>query len=154
MTPFALMVKLGSYPKGTCRTTFISLTRCAQCQLFRLATLDGVVGVSNSFLAQCPQKPASSAPPSCSNHHRIKNLPVCRRAVWFAPSGGYAEEAWRDNCCDCAATGGSLPVSDQQGNQLPRNTVRTNGPLDRSCDERTSSRTRSATRTAAADRPL
>ena len=139
MTPYALMVKLGSYPKGTCRNTFISRTRCAQRQLFRPATLDGVVGISNSFLAQCPQKPATSAPPSCLNHYRIKNLPLCRRAVCFAASGGYAEGTWRDDCCNYAATGGSLPVSDQQGHQLPRNTVRTNGPLDRSCDERTSS---------------
>jgi hypothetical protein len=33
-----------------------------QRQLFRAGTLDGLVVISNSFLAQCPQKPTSSAP--------------------------------------------------------------------------------------------
>ena len=36
-----------------------------QRRLFRPGTLDGVVSISNSFLAQCRQKPASSARPAC-----------------------------------------------------------------------------------------
>jgi len=61
---FALMT-LGRYPKRAHRNTLINRTRRAsfvQRQLFRAGTLDGLAVISNSFLAQCPQKLTSSAP--------------------------------------------------------------------------------------------
>ena len=63
---FCVDDEVGSYPRRAYRNTFISRTRLrrisVQRQFLRPATLDGVVAISNSFLAQCPQKPASSVP--------------------------------------------------------------------------------------------
>jgi hypothetical protein len=71
MIPFALMVKSGRYPKRAPLGTFVSRPRraafCAQRQLFPAGTLDGPVIISNSFLAQCPQKLPPHAKASTSS---------------------------------------------------------------------------------------
>ena len=59
--------EVGLLTKENHRNTFISRTRRAafsvQRLLSRAGTLDGLVVISNSFLAQCPPKPTSAAPP-------------------------------------------------------------------------------------------
>ena len=48
-----------TFAVGQCRTA--SVRR----QLFRAGTLDGAVLISNGFLVQCPQNPASLSPAPC-----------------------------------------------------------------------------------------
>src|SRR5437762_11597015 len=83
MLPFALTVKLGRYPKRTYRDTFISRTRCAaflySASSFAPGTLDGVVVISNSFLAQS-RRSRSPRRPHCLNLHRINDLPGFRQS--------------------------------------------------------------------------
>src|SRR5205823_12522944 len=94
MLPFALTVKLGRYPKRTYRNTSINRTRCAaflySASSFTPGTLDGVVVISNSFLAQCPQKPVSSTPSLlklAQNQQpaRVAAIPEQGRAAAAAP---------------------------------------------------------------------
>jgi hypothetical protein len=75
MIPFALTVKLGRYSRERIGTRSIvdALRRFSvQRQLSLLGTLEAVVVISNSFLAQCPQKPNSGN----LERHRKLQLPL------------------------------------------------------------------------------
>jgi hypothetical protein len=62
------------------------LRRSSVQRLFlRPGTLDGVVAISNSFLAQCPQKPGSSAPPP--RHTWFSRTTPGREKASSRPSG-------------------------------------------------------------------
>jgi len=86
MKPFALMVKLGEIGSLSNESTSehlhgrtVSRRFSVQRQLSRAGTLDGLVVISNSFLAQCPQKPTSSAPTSRFNLRKISRTSSPRR---------------------------------------------------------------------------